>query len=106
MPGSGRLRFAPTYDAVTTEVFQGLEDDRLALSLAGKRTRLSSTDFVPAGVTMGISAEWARNIVESLCDRLSTCLSDLGPETFGVPAVTGRGQDPDTGPPLDRRSGA
>ncbi len=73
------VRFAPTYDAVTTRVFPGLEDDDLALSLAGKRNRLSSSDFVRAGVTMGISAEWARNIVESLCARLSTHLSDLGP---------------------------
>ena len=78
------VRFAPTYDAVTTQVFPGLEDDHLALSLAGKRNRLSSDDFVRAGVTMGISAASARYIVESLCDRLSTHLDDLDPASDRV----------------------
>ena len=71
------VRFAPTYDAVTTRVFPGLENDQLALSLAGKRSRLSSRDFVRAGVTMGIRANVARDCVESLCGRLSTHLEDL-----------------------------
>ena len=78
------VRFAPTYDAVTTRVFPGLEDDHLALSLAGKRNRLSSDDFVRAGVTMGLSAESARNIVESLCGRLSTHLDGLDPASDRV----------------------
>ena len=71
------VRLAPTYDTVTTRVFPGLEDDHLAFSLAGKRNWLSSNDFVRAGVTMGLSAESARNIVVSLCGRLSTHLNDL-----------------------------
>jgi len=73
------VRFAPAYDAVTTRVFPGLENDRLALSLAGKRNRLSSNDFVRAGVTMGMDAGTARDIVGSLCDRLSAHLEDLEP---------------------------
>ncbi len=71
------VRLAPTYDAVTTRVFPGLERDHLALSLAGKRNRLSSGDFVRAGVTMGIHAKAAREIVVSLCRRLSVHLEDL-----------------------------
>ena len=78
------VRFAPTYDAVTTRVFPGLENDHLALSLAGKRNRLSSDDFVRAGVTMGLSAESTRDIVLSLCGRLSTHLDDLDPASDRV----------------------
>ena len=74
------VRFAPTYDAVTTRVFPGLEQDDLALSLAGKRNRLSSGDFVRAGVTMGIDAHLARDWVESLCARLSAHLEGLEPD--------------------------
>ena len=73
------VRLAPVYDAVTTRVFPGLENDHLALSLAGKRNRLSSRDFVRAGVTMGMNAGAARDIVASLCDRLSAHLEDLAP---------------------------
>ena len=71
------VRLAPVYDAVTTRVFPGLESDHLALSLAGKRNRLSSRDFVRAGVTMGVNAGSARDIVASLCGRLSAHLEDL-----------------------------
>ena len=71
------VRLAPVYDAVTTRVFPGLESDHLALSLAGKRNRLSSRDFVRAGVTMGMNAGAARDIIASLCDRLSAHLEDF-----------------------------
>ena len=78
------VRFAPAYDAVTTRVFPGLEQDDLALSLAGKRNRLSSGDFVRAGVTMGIDAHLARDSVESLCARLSADLEGLEPASRRV----------------------
>ncbi|MCY4066911.1 MAG: hypothetical protein OXF57_11165, partial [Rhodospirillaceae bacterium] len=70
--------------AVTTRVFPGLENDRLALSLAGRRNRLSSNDFVRAGVTMGIEAGTVRDIVGSLCDRLGAHLEDLEPASDRV----------------------
>ena len=73
------VRLAPVYDAVTTRVFPGLEVDHLALSLAGKRNRLSSGDFVRAGATMGTGADTARNVVESMCGRLSAHLESLDP---------------------------
>jgi len=77
-------RFAPTYDVVTTRVFPGLERDDLALSLAGKRSRLSSRDFVQAGMTMGIDAHLARDCVESLCGRLRAHLASLEPASGRV----------------------
>ena len=78
------VRFAPTYDAVTTRVLPGLENDDLALSLAGKRNRLSFRDFIRAGVTMGINAQAARDCVESLCGRLSAFLEDREPASGQV----------------------
>ena len=73
------IRFAPTYDAVTTRVFPGLGNDHMALSLAGKRNRLSSKDCVRAGATMGIGARAARDMVEFLCRRLIAHLEYLEP---------------------------
>ena len=78
------VRFAPAYDAVTTRVFPGLANDRLALSLAGKRDRLSSKDFIRAGATMGINAEAARDCVETLCGRLRAHVEDLEPASERV----------------------
>ena len=78
------VRLSPVYDAVTTRVFPGLESDHLALSLAGKRNRLSSRDFVRAGVTMGMNAGAARDIVASLCGRLSAHLEDFEPTSDRV----------------------
>ncbi|MDE2788836.1 MAG: HipA domain-containing protein [Paracoccaceae bacterium] len=78
------VRFAPTYDALTTRVFPGFERDDLALSLAGKRNRLTSGDFVRAGATMGIDGHLARDCVESLCVRLGTHLESLEPASGRV----------------------
>ena len=83
------VRLAPVYDAVTTRVFPGLESDHLALSLAGKRNRLSSSDFVRAGVTMGMNAGAARDIVASLCSRLGAHLEDLEPTSDRVNRAVG-----------------
>ncbi len=77
-------RLAPVYDAVTTRVFPGLKSDHLALSLDGKRNRLSSREFVRAGVTMGMNAHAAGDIVTSLCRRLSAHLEDLEPSSDRV----------------------
>ena len=82
------VRFAPTYDTVTTRVFPGLENDQLALLLAGKRNRLSARDVVRAGVTMGVRAEVARACTESLCGRLSAHLEDLEPASRRVERAT------------------
>ena len=78
------VRLAPTYDAVTTRVFPGFEDDHLALSLAGKRNRLTSRDFIRTGAMMGLGAGLAGKIVQSLCDRLGTHLNDIDPASDRV----------------------
>ena len=83
------VRLAPVYDAVTTRAFPGLESDRLALSLAGKRDRLSSRDFVRAGVTMDMNAGTARDIVASLCGRLSAHIEALEPASDRVSRAVG-----------------
>jgi len=73
------VRFAPVYDAVTTRVFPGLEQDDMALALAGKRSQLAPADFIRAGATIGIAAAKVRNLIESLCGRLDSHLEHSGP---------------------------
>lgn len=48
------VRFAPLYDAVTTRVFPGLADDRMALKLNGKDDRLTRRDFATLARTIDL----------------------------------------------------
>lgn len=75
--GFTSVRFAPVYDAVTTRVFPGLEQDEMALALGGKRGQFKSMDFVRAGATMGIGAGAVRDLIESLCSRLDSHIRSL-----------------------------
>lgn len=78
------VRFAPVYDTVTTRVFPGLEQDDMALSLAGKRNQLKSKDFVRAGATMGIVAGAVRDLIKSLNNRLNSHIEGLDPASDRV----------------------
>ncbi|KAK0360548.1 hypothetical protein LTR94_026875 [Friedmanniomyces endolithicus] len=76
-PGSDRfdeVRFAPVYDAVTTRIFPGLDNDQMALTLNGKRDRLTPEDFealartidLPVARAAQLAAECARRTVDAL----------------------------------------
>ncbi len=87
-PGSGKnfisARISPAYDVVTTRVFPGLQNDYLALSLAGKRNNLSSGDLVRAATTMGLAAGAAEQLLASLCHCLSAHLGGIEPASDRV----------------------
>lgn len=71
--GFTQVRFAPVYDAVTTRLFPGLENDRMALKLNGKDDRLTPDDFLalartielPVGRASQIMAECARRTFDA-----------------------------------------
>ena len=62
------VRLAPVYDAVTTRVFPGFGQDRMALRLAGKDDRLDPADFLTLARTMELPAARA-NILMADCAR-------------------------------------
>ena len=68
------VRLAPVYDAVTTRIFPGLENDMMALTLNGKRNRLGKGDFLRAGATMGLAAADAATAIDGLCQALGVHL--------------------------------
>ncbi len=78
------VRLAPLYDAVTTQVFPGLEHDRMALKLNGKDNRLRRADFVKTAVTMGLSATAANAAIDDMLTRFAEALD----KTF-LPDVCG-----------------
>jgi len=85
--GAGRrdfasVRMAPLYDALTTRVFPGFSEDRMALKLSGKDDNLHARDFYTLARVMGLSQETARASLTRLAGDLhdavsSTALPDL-----------------------------
>jgi serine/threonine-protein kinase HipA len=82
------VRLAPLYDAVTTQVFPGLEHDRMALKLSGKDDRLRRADFLKMAATAGLSAGAANAAIEEMTDGLAQ-----GLEAVSVPEVSGLNED-------------
>ena len=65
------VRFAPLYDAVTTRVFPGLANDRMALKLNGKDDRLTKADFLALARTIGLAGGHAEAILIDIASRLA-----------------------------------
>lgn len=78
------VRFAPLYDAVTTRVFPGLADDRMALKLNGKDDRLTRQDFLSLARTIGLTVEDAEVGIDALAARITERLT-----TLQLPAFAG-----------------
>ncbi|WP_291052039.1 HipA domain-containing protein [Hyphomonas sp.] len=74
--GAGRrdfasVRMAPLYDALTTRVFPGFSEDRMALKLSGKDDNLHASDFFTLARVMGLSREMASaSLTRLTCDLL------------------------------------
>ena len=71
------VRFAPLYDAVTTRVFPGLANDRMALKLNGKDDRLTKLDFLALGRTIGLAGGHAQDILTDIATRLAAGTAGL-----------------------------
>ncbi|MBB2708433.1 type II toxin-antitoxin system HipA family toxin (plasmid) [Rhizobium sophoriradicis] len=79
------VRFAPVYDAVTTRVFPGLENDRMALKLNGRDDRLGPDDFSTLARTIELPARWASEAMASLARKLVDSAAALElPEEYEV----------------------
>lgn len=82
------VRFAPVYDVVTTRVFPGLENDRMALKLAGKDDRLSPDDFLTLARTIELPQARASILMATCARRLVDALP-----TLALPAPLARAGD-------------
>jgi serine/threonine-protein kinase HipA len=79
-PGSRRfatVTLAPLYDSVTTRIYPGLAEDRMALKLNGKDDRLTRDDFIRFAGTIGLAARRATNILETMARRLPQSIERL-----------------------------
>ena len=88
------VRFAPLYDAVTTRVFPGLGNDRMALKLNGKDDRLNAQDFLALARTIGLTVGDAGAAITELAARLAgRALTLRLPDFAGHAAATKSAQE-------------
>jgi serine/threonine-protein kinase HipA len=65
------VRLAPVYDAVTTRLFPGFEQDRMALRLNGKDDRLTPDDFMTLARTLELPMARAGALMAACARRLA-----------------------------------
>ena len=71
------VRMSPLYDAVTTIVFPGLKNDRMALKMNGKDSRLKQTDFMRLSATIGLKASEALSIINNTVLNLQEAVKNI-----------------------------
>ena len=64
-PQDGTIRLTPAYDLLNAAILNPKDDEELALTLNGRKKRIKRSDFIAAGVTMGIEPK----IVEKLIGK-------------------------------------
>jgi len=82
--GAGSQRFdtvalAPVYDCVTTRAFARFRNDKLALTLNGKKHALQLRDFRQFAATIGVGADKGEIMVEDFLDRFQRHLGTQKP---------------------------
>lgn len=79
------VRFAPVYDAVTTRVFPGLENDHLALKLNGRDERIGPDDFLALARTIEAPLQWASEAMATSARKIIDAAGALAlPEEYEV----------------------
>lgn len=71
------VRLAPVYDTLTTRVFPGMAQDRMALKLNGKNDRLQASDFLTLARTIGIKVSTAEQALAQMTSKLASAVRDI-----------------------------
>jgi serine/threonine-protein kinase HipA len=71
------VTMAPVYDALTTRVFPGLDNDHMALKLAGKDHRLKLQDFLALARTIELPQRDAKQIMADMRVVFEQRLQDI-----------------------------
>lgn len=69
------VRMSPVYDALTTRVFQGLENDNMAIMVNGKKANIKRADFKAAAVIFGMQVKECESILDDVSAKLEIALS-------------------------------
>lgn len=62
-PYDGMIRLAPAYDLINAAILNPKDDEELALILNGKKKKLKHSDFIAAGLTMGLERKTIERLI-------------------------------------------
>lgn len=62
-PNDGMIRLAPAYDLINAAILNPKDDEELALTLNGKKKKLKHSDFIAAGLTMGLEQKAIERLI-------------------------------------------
>lgn len=62
-PEDGVIRFTPAYDMLNAAILNPKDDEELALTLNGKKKKLKRSDFISAGITMGVEQKTVERLI-------------------------------------------
>lgn len=62
-PNDGMIRLVPAYDLINAAILNPKDDEELALTLNGKKKKLKHSDFIAAGVTMGLERKTIERLI-------------------------------------------
>lgn len=62
-PYDGMIRLAPAYDLINAAILNPKDDEELALTLNGKKKKLKHSDFIAAGLTMGLERKTIERLI-------------------------------------------
>lgn len=62
-PNDGMIRLVPAYDLINAAILNPKDDEELALTLNGKKKKLKHSDFIAAGLTMGLERKTIERLI-------------------------------------------
>lgn len=69
---TGRYEFSPTYDLLNVTIINPADTEELALTLNGKKSRITRKDFIEAASKAGISEK----IIDGMIKQFQKCLAE------------------------------
>ena len=63
-PNDGMIRLAPAYDLINAAILNPKDDEELALTLNGKKKKLKHSDFIAAGLTIGLERKTIERLIQ------------------------------------------
>lgn len=75
------IRLTPAYDMLNAAILNPKDDEELALTLNGKKKKLKRSDFIAAGITMGVEQKSIERLIQKYV-KLQPKMNELISKSF------------------------
>lgn len=80
-PTETTIRLTPAYDMLNAAILNPKDDEELALTLNGKKKKLKRSDFIAAGITMGVEQKSIERLIQKYV-KLQPKMNELISKSF------------------------